>query len=106
MVKDFATSDLFDNLMMLCVFLNTVVLSLDGLVQEEELLNTFNFWFTIIFAVELGLKIIGLGVKEYIRDTMNVFDAIVVILSIVELIFLGGGQSGLSAFRVSYFLKK
>lgn len=48
----------------------------------------------------MTLKIIGMGVKEYIKDTMNIFDSLIVILSIVELIIFGyDGGSGISAFR-------
>lgn len=32
-------------------------------------------------------KLIGMGPREYIRDTFNLFDGVIVILSIVELIF-------------------
>lgn len=55
-----------------------------------------------MFTIELGLKLIGMGPKNYIRDTMNIFDAIIVSLSLVELFMLGGstnGKSSLSAFR-------
>ena len=39
-------------------------------------------------------------VPEYIRDKMNVFDTIIVILSLVELFVFGGvGDSAISALR-------
>lgn len=49
----------------------------------------------------MGLKVIGMGPRKYISDTMNIFDAIIVALSLVELFFFGGGsgKSSLSAFR-------
>lgn len=47
----------------------------------------------------MGLKVIGLGLTDYLRDKMNVFDAFVVILSLVELAIFGGGGSAISAFR-------
>ena len=46
----------------------------------------------------MGLKLIGLDIY-YFKDKMNIFDGIIVILSIIELAFLGGSNSGLSAFR-------
>lgn len=55
-----------------------------------------------MFTIELGLKILGMGPRKYLRDTMNIFDAVIVALSLVELFFLGGstnGKSSLSAFR-------
>lgn len=77
---------------MLMVFCNTIVLALDGFVDEKgsNVLNKFNFYFTIIFTVDMGLKLIGLGIKEYITDRMNIFDALIVILSLIELAIIGG----------------
>lgn len=50
-------------------------------------LNKLNLFFTLLFAIEMILKLIGIGPKEYLRDTFNIFDGIIVILSIVELFF-------------------
>ena len=35
---------------------------------------------TIIFAVEMVLKLIGLGFRQYLRDGFNIFDGIIVIV--------------------------
>ena len=48
----------------------------------------------------MGLKMIGMGVVEYLKDRMNIFDCVIVSLSLIELIFLGGGGSAISALRV------
>jgi len=89
--------------MNLAVAINTLILAMDGLVPDSwsDSLSQFNFAFTIIFTIELGIKVIGMGPIEYLRDTMNKFDATIVVLSLVELFFLGGGsgKSSLSAFR-------
>ena len=50
------------------------------------------------------IKLFGLGFKEYARDSFNLFDALVVVLSIVDIIVTeaigDGGETGaLSAFR-------
>ena len=51
------------------------------------------------------IKLIGLGFREYSRDSFNIFDAIVVVLSIVDMIITASsgsdGESGvaLTAFR-------
>lgn len=48
----------------------------------------------------MGLKIIGLGIIDYIKDKMNVFDAVIASLSLVELAMIGDGTgSAISAFR-------
>ena len=98
----FVNSKVFEISMNIAVFINTVILALDGLTPESsaEVLSQFNLSFTIIFTIELGLKMIGMGVINYMRDKMNIFDAIIVILSLAELFFFGGsGTSAISAFR-------
>ena len=42
----------------------------------------------MIFLVEMIIKIIGLGLKGYCSDTMNIFDGIIVIVSLIELLLL------------------
>lgn len=104
LILNFTKSGSFNFSMNLAVGINTIILALDGLVPDSstDTLNSFNFAFTIIFTIELGIKLIGMGPVSYMRDTMNVFDALIVALSLVELFILGGGTSGkssLSAFR-------
>ena len=93
----------YENSIMLCVFINTFILAMDGLITNEtsvEIMNNFSFSFTIIFAIDMGLKIIGLGIIDYLRDQMNIFDGCVVIISLIELGILSGeGGSAFNAFR-------
>lgn len=57
------------------------------------------------------IKIIGLGLKEYLRDTFNLFDAIIVVFSIGEFIYSmfyvdsNGGSGALTAFRAFRLLR-
>ena len=48
--------------------------------------------FTIIFTVDMGLKLFGLGIKDFIYDKMNIFDSLVNILSLLDL-FLFSSKS-------------
>lgn len=87
--------------MTLCVFANTIILALDYYGIDDatvNILSYFNTIFTITFAVEMGLKILALGVVKYLKDKMNYMDGIIVILSLVELIFMSG-NGALSALR-------
>ncbi|KAL4477028.1 hypothetical protein ABPG72_011725 [Tetrahymena utriculariae] len=99
-IRTLVTHQLFENLVMLFVLSNTIILCLDGIVPNSSsaTLNQLNQAFTILFAVDMGLKLIGLGFTEYVSDKMNIFDAIIVILSILELAVLSG-TSSVSAFR-------
>jgi len=40
--------------------------------------------FTIIFATEMVLKILAFGYKGYVREGYNVFDGVLVIISILD----------------------
>lgn len=77
------------------------MLCLDGLVNNQSLLLNFNLAFTIIFCIELGFKLIGLGIKKYIADRFNIFDAFIVAISLYEVIVNAenGGKSSFSALR-------
>ena len=102
-VRCIVKSGWFEQFMTICVLTNTVTLAIDryGIDdQEKQNLKICNYIFTGIFIVELVVKLYGLGLKRYCSDSMNYLDASVVLISLVELIFLGDGESGgLSAFR-------
>lgn len=51
-----------------------------------KILNISNIVFTVLFLIEALLKIIGLGLFQYFRDSWNIFDFIVVLLSIIGII--------------------
>jgi hypothetical protein len=69
------------------ILVNTVVLAIDDFpqsVKKERTLAIFNEVFTWAFFVEMLMKMIGLGIKNYVRDNFNLFDAIVVMLSLLD----------------------
>ena len=87
--------------MTLCVLCNTVVLCLDYYGASDAIVNgcaLANTSFTLIFASEMGLRIIAIGPYKYQSDRMNYMDGTIVILSLVELIFMSG-SGALSALR-------
>lgn len=82
---------------------NTIILSLNGAFTDNQslyLIEVCNTVFTWIFIVELGVKIISFGPLGYVRDTMNVFDGTIVMLSVLEMTLLSGASGkAVSAFR-------
>ena len=74
-----------------------------------------NLIFSIIFAFEVVIKLIGLGTSGYAADKMNLFDATIVAISIVEIVMEhtgsaekgggGGAFSALRAFRLGRIFK-
>ena len=51
---------------------------------QTEVLEIFNEFFTWIFFAEMLLKIIALGFFNYRQDAYNMFDAIIVIISLID----------------------
>jgi len=104
LLKYIAKSKTFDNLMTLCVLLNTVVMGMEQYNMSPELIEfttVANDWFTWIFIGEMTAKLLAIGPKKYLGDKMNWLDGAVVIISIIELVMTGLSGSGgnLSAFR-------
>ncbi len=99
-LRNFIQHPLVDSFFMFLVFLNTVVLALDGLISDEwePLAQQLNDILTVFFVIEMAIKLAGLGIKLYCSDTFNVFDGVVVILSIVEWVFMSG-MNVIGAFR-------
>ena len=73
------------------IIVNTVILALDKYPEDPEttrITNLLNDAFTWVFVVEMIIKMIGLGLKEYARDSFNLFDAFIVVVSFIDMIVL------------------
>lgn len=86
MLWDFITNKQVEGFLLLLVFLNTLILSLDGLLDDNytPYIQTTNDVFTILFIVEMIIKLYGFGVKGYCRNKINVFDGALVMISVLE----------------------
>ena len=77
----------FENFIMVCIMLNTIVMGLLWFDEPEELPDTleyFNYIFMTIFTIEAVIKIIALR-KAYFSDSWNKFDFTIVILTLLIL---------------------
>jgi len=118
----FVKTSFFEVFIVFCIILNTATLSMDRYSQpktETDILEIINFGLTMIFTLEMVLKIAGLGLREYVQDKFNQFDAVIVVASIIELgiappSFLtvskdltvkGGALSAMRAFRLFRLFK-
>eukprot|EP00854_Cymbomonas_tetramitiformis_P005080 gene5080-6184_t len=91
----------FDNFFLVIISMNTLCLAMDHYGKSAELesfLYNSNYVLTIMFTVELVLKLLGLGLA-YFFDAFNVFDFVIVMLSLPELLIAGGAGVSLTAFR-------
>ena len=99
----------FNPLFVVLILVNTLVLAMeyDGMPKTYgDTLATINLVLTIAFIVEMVFKVLGLGPRKYVQDSFNIFDAVVVIMSIVELAMANSGSlSALRSFRILRVLK-
>jgi hypothetical protein len=110
-IFNLVTNPWFDLVIIVLIILNTVVLAADHHPMEygaEVSLEVINFVLTVLFSLEMIVKLIGLGFFQYVQDGFNTFDAIVVVASWAEIslapprFITGGteaGESALSALR-------
>ena len=67
------------------IIANTLVLAMDHYPEDETFVNqteVVNFILNLIFAFEMILKLVGLGIVKYCKDSFNIYDAIIVIVSV------------------------
>jgi len=81
------SSKYFSLFINICIMSNTIVLGMDKHPIEKttfELLELINFIFSIIFCFEMIVKLIGMGLRGYVEDSYNVFDALIVMIGFVD----------------------
>ncbi|XP_059965972.1 sodium channel protein type 5 subunit alpha isoform X4 [Mesoplodon densirostris] len=88
----------------MCIVINTLFMALEHYnmtTEFEEMLQVGNLVFTGIFAAEMTFKIIALDPYYYFQQGWNIFDSIIVILSLMELgLSRMGNLSVLRSFRL------
>ncbi|KAL3102984.1 hypothetical protein niasHT_026432 [Heterodera trifolii] len=108
-VKNFVTCDHFTRGILIAILVNTLSMGVEYH-QQPELLTTMleysNIFFTALFAFEMLLKVLAVGLFGYLSDGFNLFDGGIVALSVLELFQEGkGGLSVLRTFRLLRILK-
>uniref|UniRef100_A0A8C4YEW7 Voltage-dependent L-type calcium channel subunit alpha n=1 Tax=Gopherus evgoodei TaxID=1825980 RepID=A0A8C4YEW7_9SAUR len=82
-------STYFEYLMFVLILLNTICLAMQHYGQScpfKQAMNILNMLFTGLFTVEMILKLIAFKPKGYFSDPWNVFDFLIVIGSIIDVI--------------------
>ena len=106
----------FNFAIFLLILGNTLSLALYSFDQSDmktEMLSWCNELFTWAFFLEMVLKLIGLGPKNYVGDVWNKFDAVVVTISLVDWTIsralppelIGSFGDALNAFRAMRLLR-
>ncbi|XP_066907873.1 voltage-dependent T-type calcium channel subunit alpha-1G isoform X3 [Halyomorpha halys] len=111
-IKSIVEHDYFQRGILVAILINTLSMGIEHHNQPDGLtavVETSNIVFSTIFALEMFFKVIAEGPFGYISNGFNVFDGVIVVLSVVELgqTFLGEreGSSGLSVLRTFRLLR-
>ncbi|XP_064327865.1 voltage-dependent L-type calcium channel subunit alpha-1S-like isoform X2 [Phalacrocorax carbo] len=83
------TSSYFEYLMFFLILLNTICLGMQHYNQSAEMnhiSDILNVAFTVLFTLEMILKLMAFKAKGYFGDPWNVFDFLIVIGSIIDVI--------------------
>ena len=98
------------------IIANTVALSWDHYPIGKEsttILEYSNLTFSVIFIIEMVIKLTGMGFRGYIRDFYNIYDSIIVGISVVDIGLVyshvleteGGAISAMRGFRLLRIFK-
>ncbi|XP_054606437.2 voltage-dependent T-type calcium channel subunit alpha-1H isoform X2 [Nothobranchius furzeri] len=108
-LKRIVESKYFNRGIMIAILVNTLSMGIEYHEQPEELtdvLEISNIVFTSMFVLEMGFMLLAFGFFGYIRNPYNIFDSIIVIISVWEIIGQAdGGLSVLRTFRLLRVLK-
>ncbi|XP_041736791.1 sodium channel protein type 4 subunit alpha B isoform X2 [Coregonus clupeaformis] len=93
----------------ICVVLNTIFMAMEHYpmtAEFEDVLSVANLVFTGIFTAEMVLKLIAMDPYYYFQVRQNIFDSIIVTISLVELCLADiEGLSVLRSFRLMRVFK-
>uniref|UniRef100_A0A8C7BL77 Calcium voltage-gated channel subunit alpha1 H n=1 Tax=Neovison vison TaxID=452646 RepID=A0A8C7BL77_NEOVI len=102
-------SKYFNRGIMVAILTNTLSMGVEYHEQPDELtsaLEISNIVFTSMFALEMLLKLLACGPLGYIHNPYNIFDGIIVVISVWEIVGQAdGGLSVLRTFRLLRVLK-
>ncbi|KAF0032584.1 hypothetical protein F2P81_014874 [Scophthalmus maximus] len=85
-------SKYFSRGIMIAILINTISMGIEHHNQPDELTNVLeicNIVFTSMFTLEMILKLTAFGFFEYLRNPYNIFDGIIVIISILGMHIFG-----------------
>ncbi|KAI4822072.1 hypothetical protein KUCAC02_007636, partial [Chaenocephalus aceratus] len=108
-LKRIVESKYFNRGIMIAILVNTLSMGIEYHKQPEELtdvLEISNIVFTSMFVLEMGFMLLAFGLFGYIKNPYNIFDSVIVIISVWEIIGQAdGGLSVLRTFRLLRVLK-
>ncbi|XP_055897179.1 voltage-dependent calcium channel type A subunit alpha-1-like isoform X2 [Biomphalaria glabrata] len=110
-IRRLIKSQLFYWIVIVLVFLNTVSVASEHYNQPDwhtQFLYITEYAFLGLFIFEMSIKMYALGVRIYFQSSFNIFDCVVIVGSIVEVIwseFKKGSSFGISVLRALRLLR-
>ncbi|XP_067275630.1 voltage-dependent T-type calcium channel subunit alpha-1H isoform X2 [Pseudorasbora parva] len=102
-------SKYFNQGIMFAILVNTLSMGIEHHDQPDVLttiLEISNIVFTSMFVLEMLFKLLAFGTFKYIKNPYNIFDGIIVVISVWEIVGQAdGGLSVLRTFRLLRVLK-
>jgi len=99
----------FDPVVVALIVLSSIALAVDDPLKDkdsvqQQTIGALDIIFTILFTIEMLLKITSMGFAlhkgAYLRDSWNILDFIVVIISLVNVASIGGDSGPAASLRV------
>lgn len=90
-MKDLIANPIYESSILVIIFLNMVSLSLNHYPMDPEFadcLDDIEFTCVLVFAVDMMIRMVVLGIRGYWGDMYNLADGLVTLVSIVEISLL------------------
>ncbi|TMS36584.1 hypothetical protein L596_003717 [Steinernema carpocapsae] len=89
-VHNIVTSKYFDLAIALVIGINVISMAMEFYMMPAGLkyvLKALNYFFTAVFTLEAGMKLMALGIRRFLKERWNQLDIFIVFLSIAGIIF-------------------
>lgn len=113
-VRRIVESETFEGFIIFIIVINTIFMSIQyhGMNEDlEKAIDIVNWVCTFIFLLEMILKLIAFGFRGYVKSGWNIFDGLVVAISLIDAVLTlsteidNTGISVLRSFRLLRILK-
>uniref|UniRef100_A0A3Q2D7H6 Voltage-dependent L-type calcium channel subunit alpha n=1 Tax=Cyprinodon variegatus TaxID=28743 RepID=A0A3Q2D7H6_CYPVA len=102
-------SSQFEYIMFVLILGNTLTLAVQHYEQSKlftSIMDILNMIFTVVFTIEMIIKLMALRAHHYFIDPWNSFDALIVVGSVLDIIvseFSGGGKGEHGKVSITFF---
>lgn len=107
------SNSFFGNFILCCILISSALLGAEDPLYDDsprnKLLNKFDYFFTTVFTIELGCKLIVYGFVfhqgAFCRSAANLLDLVVVCVSLISFFSTSGAVSTIKILRVCRVLR-